>query len=128
MVNYRDLCSQILDIDSIVFAGVITMDGSVLFSGYKKDGNLKLSADDALKSMFKAAIQMGTRMELLDNFGGIKYACAEYGTISEYTIPLDRTETLLCVFKDNSKMKSSDHMLEQIFAIINKQASDRRLV
>ncbi len=124
MVNYRDLCSQILDIDGIVFAGVITMDGSVLFSGYKKDTNLKLSADDALKSMFKAAIQMGTRMELLDNFGWIKYACAEYGTISEYTIPLDRTETLLCVFKDNSKMKSSDDMLEQIFAIINKQTAD----
>jgi hypothetical protein len=128
MVNYRDLCSQILDIDSIVFAGVITMDGSVLFSGYKKDANLKLSADDALESMFKAAIQMGTRMELLDNFGGIKYACAEYVTISEYTIPLDRTETMLYVFKDNSKMKSADDVLEQIFAIINKQASDRRLV
>jgi len=31
---------------------------------------------------------------------------------------------LLCVFKDNSKMKSSDDMLEQIFAIINKQTAD----
>jgi len=100
-VSYRDLCNDILNLDGIRSAAVITMEGSILFSSYKEGIPPLLSMQDAEVSLFRAAIRMGTRKEFLDKLGGINYAFAEYGKINQYTIPLNKeVKTLLLVSED----------------------------
>jgi hypothetical protein len=100
-VSYRDLCNDILNLDGIRFAAVITMEGSILFSAYKEGIHPLLSIQEAEASIFRAAIRMGTRKEFLDKLGGINYAFAEYGKINQYTIPLNKeVNTLLLVSED----------------------------
>jgi hypothetical protein len=106
-MSYRDLCNDILDLDGIRSAAVITMEGTILFSGHKEGIQPLLSVQDAEASIFRAAIRMGTRKEFLDKLGGINYAFAEYGKINQYTIPLNKeVETLLLVSEDKPQNKN----------------------
>jgi hypothetical protein len=103
MPSYRDLCNDILNLDGIRSATVITMEGSILFSDHKEGVQPLLSRQDKEASIFRAAIRMGTRKEFLDKLGGINYAFAEYGKINQYTIPLDKeVKTLLLVSEDKN--------------------------
>jgi hypothetical protein len=105
-VSYRDLCNDILNLDGIRSAAVITMEGSILFSSYKEGIPPLLSMQDAEVSLFRAAIRMGTRKEFLDKLGGINYAFAEYGKINQYTIPLNKeVKTLLLVSEDRPQQQ-----------------------
>lgn len=105
-IIYRDLCNEILELAGIVSAAVVTMEGSILFSGHKEGTRPILSRYESEASVFKAAIRMGTRKEFLEKLGGINYAFAEYGKINQYTIPLDKeVKTLLLVAED--KMQSN---------------------
>lgn len=107
MPSYRDLCNDILNLDDIRSATVITMEGSILFSDYKEGVQPLLSRQDKEASIFRAAIRMGTRKEFLDKLGGINYAFAEYGKINQYTIPLDKeVKTLLLVSEDKNNGNS----------------------
>jgi superfamily I DNA and/or RNA helicase len=107
-VSYRDLCNDILNLDGIRFAAVITMEGSILFSGFKEGIHPLLSIQEAEASIFRAAIRMGTRKEFLDKLGGINYAFAEYGKINQYTIPLNKeVNTLLLVSEDKPQHENS---------------------
>ncbi len=100
-MSYRDLCNDILDLDGIRSAAVITMEGIILFSSYKEGISPLLSVREDEASIFRAAIRMGTRKEFLDKLGGINYAFAEYGKINQYTIPLNKeVKTLLLVSED----------------------------
>ncbi len=100
-MSYRDLCNDILNLDGIRSAAVITMEGNILFSGHKEGIHPLLSIQEAEASIFRAAIRMGTRKEFLDKLGGINYAFAEYGKINQYTIPLNKeVNTLLLVSED----------------------------
>ncbi len=100
-MSYRDLCNDILNLDGIRSAAIITMEGSILFSGYKDGIHPLLSTREAEASIIRAAIRMGTRKEFLDKLGGINYAFAEYGKINQYTIPLNKeVNTLLLVSED----------------------------
>jgi hypothetical protein len=100
-VSYRDLCNDILDLDGIRSAAVITMEGIILFSSYKEGIRPLLSVREDEASIFRAAIRMGTRKEFLDKLGGINYAFTEYGKINQYTIPLNKeVTTLLLVSED----------------------------
>jgi hypothetical protein len=110
-LSYRDLCNDILGLDGIRSAAVITMEGIILFSGCKEGIHPLLSVQDAEASIFRAAIRMGTRKEFLDKLGGINYAFAEYGKINQYTIPLSReVETLLLVSEDKPQHENTgDH-------------------
>ncbi|HEX2169930.1 MAG TPA: hypothetical protein VHF65_06500 [Nitrososphaera sp.] len=108
-MSYRDLCNDILDLDGVRSAAVITMDGTILFSGHKEGIQPLLSVQDAEASIFRAAIRMGTRKEFLDRLGGINYAFAEYGKINQYTIPLNKeVETLLLVSEDKTQNKNTE--------------------
>src|ERR671914_987374 len=108
-VNYRDLCNDILDLDGIRSAAVITMEGTILFSSYKEGIRPLLSVQEDEASIFRAAIRMGTRKEFLDKLGGINYAFAEYGKINQYTIPLNKeVETLLLVSEDKPQNKNTE--------------------
>ena len=110
-VSYRDLCNDILDLDGIRSAAVITMEGTILFSSYKEGIRPLLSVQEDEASIFRAAIRMGTRKEFLDKLGGINYAFAEYGKINQYTIPLNKeVKTLLLVSEDRPPHdKSTDN-------------------
>jgi hypothetical protein len=66
MPSYRDLCNDILNLDGIRSATVITMGGSILFSDHKEGVQPLLSRQDKEASIFRAAIRMGTRKEFLD--------------------------------------------------------------
>lgn len=106
--SYRDMCNEILNLDGVVSATVLTMEGSMLYSDHKKDIEPLLSRNEAEASIFRAAIRMGTRKEFLDKLGGINYAFAEYGKINQYTIPLDKeVKTLLLVSESRSNGHSS---------------------
>ena len=108
-MSYRDLCNDILDLDGVRSAAVITMEGTILFSGHKEGVQPLLSVQDAESSIFRAAIRMGTRKEFLDKLGGINYAFAEYGKINQYTIPLNKeVETLLLVSEDKPQNKNTE--------------------
>ena len=108
-MSYRDLCNDILDLDGVRSAAVITMEGTILFSGHKEGIHPLLSVQDAEASIFRAAIRMGTRKEFLDKLGGINYAFAEYGKINQYTIPLNNeVETLLLVSEDKPQNKNTE--------------------
>jgi hypothetical protein len=108
-MSYRDLCNDILDLDGIRSAAVITIEGTILFSGHKEGVHPLLSVQDAEASIFRAAIRMGTRKEFLDKLGGINYAFAEYGKINQYTIPLNKeVETLLLVSEDKPQNKKTE--------------------
>ena len=108
-MSYRDLCNDILDLDGVRSAAVITMEGTILFSGHKEGIQPLLSVQDAEASIFRAAIRMGTRKEFLDKLGGINYAFAEYGKINQYTIPLNKeVETLLLVSEDKPQNKNTE--------------------
>ena len=108
-MSYRDLCNDILDLDGVRSAAVITMEGIILFSGHKDGIQPLLSVQDAEASIFRAAIRMGTRKEFLDKLGGISYAFAEYGKINQYTIPLNKeVETLLLVSEDKPQNKNTE--------------------
>jgi hypothetical protein len=108
-MSYRDLCNDILDLDGVRSAAVITMEGTILFSGHKEGIQPLLSVQDAKASIFRAAIRMGTRKEFLDKLGGINYAFAEYGKINQYTIPLNKeVETLLLVSEDKPQNKNTE--------------------
>ena len=108
-MSYRDLCNDILDLDGVRSAAVITMEGTILFSGHKDGIQPLLSVQDAEASIFRAAIRMGTRKEFLDKLGGINYAFAEYGKINQYTIPLNKeVETLLLVSEDKPQNKNTE--------------------
>lgn len=107
-MSYRDLCNDILNLDGIRFAAVITMEGGILFSGFKEGIHPLLSIQEAEASIFRAAIRMGTRKEFLDKLGGINYAFAEYGKINQYTIPLNKeVNTLLLVSEDKPQHENS---------------------
>lgn len=107
-MSYRDLCNDILNLDGIRSAAVITMEGSILFSSYKEGIPPLLSMQDAEVSLFRAAIRMGTRKEFLDKLGGINYAFAEYGKINQYTIPLNKeVNTLLLVSEDKPQHENT---------------------
>ncbi len=109
-MSYRDLCNDILDLDGVRSAAVITMEGTILFSGHKEGIQPLLSVQDAEASIFRAAIRMGTRKEFLDKLGGINYAFAEYGKINQYTIPLNKeVETLLLVSEDKPQNKNTEN-------------------
>jgi len=109
-MSYRDLCNDILDLDGVRSAAVITMEGTILFSGHKEGIQPLLSVQDAEASIFRAAIRMGTRKEFLDKLGGINYAYAEYGKINQYTIPLNKeVETLLLVSEDKPQNKNTEN-------------------
>jgi hypothetical protein len=109
-VSYRDLCNDILNLDGIRSAAVITMEGIILFSSYKEGIPPLLSMQDAEVSLFRAAIRMGTRKEFLDKLGGINYAFAEYGKINQYTIPLNKeVKTLLLVSEDRPQQQQQQH-------------------
>ena len=108
-MSYRDLCNDLLDLDGVRSAAVITMEGTILFSGHKEGIQPLLSVQDAEASIFRAAIRMGTRKEFLDKLGGINYAFAEYGKINQYTIPLNKeVETLLLVSEDKPQNKKTE--------------------
>ncbi len=107
-MSYRDLCNDILSLDGIRSAAVITMEGSILFSSFKEGIHPLLSIQEAESSIFRAAIRMGTRKEFLDKLGGINYAFAEYGKINQYTIPLNKeVKTLLLVSEDKPPHESA---------------------
>jgi hypothetical protein len=107
-MSYRDLCNDILDLDGVRSAAVITMEGTILFSGHKEGIQPLLSVQDAEAFIFRAAIRMGTRKEFLDKLGGINYAFAEYGKINQYTIPLNKeVGTLLLVSEDKPQNKKT---------------------
>lgn len=109
-MSYRDLCNDILNLDGIRSAAVITMEGSILFSSHKEGIPPLLSMQDAEVSLFRAAIRMGTRKEFLDKLGGINYAFAEYGKINQYTIPLNKeVKTLLLVSEDRPQQQQHDN-------------------
>lgn len=100
-IIYRDLCNEILALGGVISAAVVTMEGSILFSGHKEGMHPILSRHESEASVFKAAIRMGTRKEFLEKLGGINYAFAEYGRVNQYTIPLDKeVKTLLLVSED----------------------------
>jgi hypothetical protein len=104
------LCNDILNLDGIRSAAVITMEGIILFSSYKEGIPPLLSMQDAEVSLFRAAIRMGTRKEFLDKLGGINYAFAEYGKINQYTIPLNKeVKTLLLVSEDRPQQQQQQH-------------------
>jgi hypothetical protein len=108
-MSYRDLCNDILDLDGVRSAAVITMEGTILFSGHKEGIQPLLSVQDAEAFIFRAAIRMGTRKEFLDKLGGINYAFAEYGKINQYTIPLNKeVGTLLLVSEDKPQNKNTE--------------------
>lgn len=108
-MSYRDLCNDILDLDGVRSAAVITMEGTILFSGHKEGVQPLLSVQDAEASIFRAAIRMGTRKEFLDKLGGINYVFAEYGKINQYTVPLNKeVETLLLASEDKAQNKSDE--------------------
>jgi hypothetical protein len=108
-MSYRDMCNDILDLDGVRSAAVITMEGTILFSGHKEGVQPLLSVQDAEASIFRAAVRMGTRKEFLDKLGGINYAFAEYGKINQYTIPLNKeVETLLLVSEDKPQNKNNE--------------------
>ena len=107
-MSYRDLCDDIVNLDGIRSAAVITMEGTILSSSYKEGTGPLLSVQEAEASIFRAAIRMGTRKEFLDKLGGINYAFAEYGKINQYTIPLNKeVNTLLLVSEDKPQHKNS---------------------
>ncbi len=113
-MSYRDLCNDIVNLDGIRSAAVITMDGIILFSNYKEGTGPLLSVQEAEASIFRAAIRMGTRKEFLDKLGGINYAFAEYGKINQYTIPLNKeVKTLLLVSEDRTQNNTSDSNVPQ---------------
>ena len=107
-MSYRDLCNDILNLDGIRSAAVITMEGTILFSSYKEGIRPLLSVQEDEASIFRAAIRMGTRKEFLDKLGGINYAFAEYGKINQYTIPLNKeVNTLLLVSEDKPQHENT---------------------
>ncbi len=104
------MCNDILNLDGIRSAAVITMEGSILFSSHKEGIPPLLSMQDAEVSLFRAAIRMGTRKEFLDKLGGINYAFAEYGKINQYTIPLNKeVKTLLLVSEDRPQQQHHEN-------------------
>ena len=108
-MSYRDLCNDILDLDGVRSAVIITMEGNILFSGHKEGIQPLLTVQDAEASIFRAAIRMGTRKEFLDKLGGTNHAFADYGKINQYTIPLNKeVETLLLVSEDKLRNKNTD--------------------
>lgn len=112
--SYRELCTEILNLEPIRSATVITMDGSILFSEHKKDIQSLLSLQDAEASVFRAAIRMGTRKEFLPQLGGINFALADYGKIKQYTIPLDQEVKVLLVVSETKN--APDNTLQHSIA------------
>ena len=100
VTRYRDLCNELLNVDRIVSATVLTMEGSILYSDYKKSSSA-ISRQDNETFILRAAIRMGTRKEFLEKLGGIKYSFTSYGKMNQYTIPLDaEVKTLLFVAEE----------------------------
>lgn len=103
------MCNELLELEGIRSAFVISMKGSILFSSYKDEIQPLLSRQEYEAFLFKAAIRMGTRKEFLEKLGGINYAFAEYGKINQYTIPLDKeVKTLLLISEDKLSQNSDD--------------------
>lgn len=89
MPTYRDLCEELLQLDHIHMVGVVDSMGKILFSDYRHSSIPALSRQEAEDLLFRAAVRMGTRKEFAGKFGGIQYSITEYGSIVQYSIPLD---------------------------------------
>lgn len=121
MPSYRDLCNEILQLDSVSFVGVITMDGKILFSDYKKSKPL-YKKSEAESVLMKAAIRMGSRKEFLERLGGVNYSLTEYSLAKQFTIPLEKDiRTLLFVSEYNGSNGSNDKItIDSIMEILMK--------
>lgn len=109
MSSYRELCKDLLSLDSVLSATVLRMDGAILYSDHKGQFEPLLSRSDAEAAVFRAAIRMGTRKEFMDKLGGIKYAFTAYGKVNQYTIPLDsEVKTLLFISEGISNHHSGN--------------------
>ncbi|AIC14827.1 hypothetical protein NVIE_006230 [Nitrososphaera viennensis EN76] len=88
--------------------GVVDSRGKILFSDYGHSGSPALSRPEAEDLLFRAAVRMGTRKEFAEKFGGIVYSLTEYGSIVQYSIPLDR-DAKAFLFVQTAKMDGPAH-------------------
>ena len=99
MMDYEQICRDVLDLDETIRFAMIVSDGFKKFGGYRYDVIGILDAHELDQSIWYAFERMAGRYRVESNLGPTRYAMAEYKKVKRITFPLDR-KTLLLVSMD----------------------------
>jgi hypothetical protein len=87
MMDYRDLCKYVLDIDGkIRFAGIATADGKILAAEYRQELVPLLNQEESELSIMQSLIRMSTRHTVEEKLGKTIFSYAEYEKLKRVTI------------------------------------------
>ena len=89
VVNYRQICIQILDLDkSIRFAGIASLEGKILAGEYREGIEPLLTLQESELSIMQSLMRMSMRKALEGKLGKTEYATAVYQKVKRSTISL----------------------------------------
>jgi hypothetical protein len=88
-LNYHQICKHILGLDrAIRFAGIASLEGKILASGYRSDIQPLLTLQESELSIMQSLMRMSMRKTLEGKLGKTVYATAVYQKVKRGTISL----------------------------------------
>ena len=119
MMDYNQLCKDVMDLDPKIRFAMVVVDGVQRFGGYRYDVVGALDSDELTESISYAYERMNGRFLVEQKLGPTKYAMAEYGRVKRVTFPLDHTTLLLVSINVKS---NHTEIINQILKIMDKQS------
>lgn len=95
LTQYEDLCSKILDLGNVRFAGVLGKNGDLVSGGYKDGKEGLLDSTEAKMSLHYASMKWNMRKNLSHKIGKEKYSMTVYDKVKQFSIPLNDNELML---------------------------------
>jgi hypothetical protein len=95
IVDFEQLCKDIMDIDPKIRFSMVVIDGKQKFGGYRFDTVGILDSYELKRSIQHAYYRMSSRRTQERKLGKTKYALAVYSNVKRVTFPLDEKTLLL---------------------------------
>jgi len=120
----NDFCKQILEFDKgIRFTGIADKFGKIVMTEYRKRSVPLLSKQEAVLSVMRSAIRLGTRKTLQPSLGKIVYSFTLYEKVKTATIPLSNHSFLMVSFDSEADHESI--ILKKILPLVKKHGLRR---
>ena len=115
-MDFDELCSNVMKIDDVRFAGILDKNGKQVSGGYK-DGLIKhLQSDESKMSFHYASRGWENRKNLAHRIGKEKFAIIEFEKVKQISIPVDNQNILLLSVEPHS---DHDQVVKSVFSLLN---------